>query len=106
MAGALGTRHAAVVKALPEKIDLSDVGLFADGTPHELFRRLRLENPIYWNEQADGSGFWALTRHADVLEVSRDSKTFSNERHGIMIYDESFETSGRERTMLELDAPR
>ncbi len=91
---------------LPEKIDLSDVGLFAQGTPHDVFRRLRQENPVYWNLQQDGSGFWALTRHADVLEVSRDSETFSNERHGIMIYDESFETSGRARTMLEMDAPR
>jgi cholest-4-en-3-one 26-monooxygenase len=94
------------VKASPEKIDLSDLGLFANGTPHEVFRRLRRENPIFWNEQPGGSGFWALTRHADVMQVSRDSETFSNERHGIMIYDESFETSGRERTMLELDAPR
>jgi cholest-4-en-3-one 26-monooxygenase len=92
--------------ASSETIDLSDVQLFARGTPHEVFSRLRRENPIYWNEESDGSGFWALTRHADVLQVSRDSQTFSNERHGIMIYDESFETSGRERTMLEMDAPR
>ncbi len=91
---------------MPEKIDLSDLGLFAEGTPHEVFRRLRRESPIYWNEQSDGSGFWALTRHADVMQVSRDSETFGSERHGIMIYDESFETSGRERTMLEMDAPR
>ena len=94
------------MNATPEKIDLSDLGLFADGTPHEVFRRLRQESPIFWNEQSDGSGFWAVTRHADVMQVSRDSETFSNERHGIMIYDESFETSGRERTMLEMDAPR
>lgn len=91
---------------LPEKIDLTDVRLFSEGTPHDLFRHLRHESPIYWNETSDGSGFWALTRHADVLEVSRDSETFSNERHGIMVYDESFETSGRERTMLEMDPPR
>ena len=101
-----GTRHAARVTTLSDKIDLSDLGLFADGTPHEVFRRLRRESPIFWNEQPDGSGFWAITRHADVMQVSRDSESFSNERHGIMIYDESFETSGRERTMLEMDAPR
>ena len=89
-----------------DKIDLSDVGLFARGTPHGVFRRLRRENPIYWNEQADGSGFWALTRYADVLAASRDSQTFSAERRGIMIFDESFETSGRERMMIEIDPPR
>jgi hypothetical protein len=66
-----------------KKIDLSDVSLFSDGTPHEAFRLLRHEQPIYWNEQSDGSGFWAITRHADVLAVSRDSELFSNERHGL-----------------------
>lgn len=91
--------------ASSDPIDLSDLGLFARGTPHEVFRRLRRESPIYWNEQADGSGFWALTRHADVLAVSQDTTTFSSERHGIMIFDESFETSDRERMMIELDPP-
>jgi cholest-4-en-3-one 26-monooxygenase len=91
---------------IPEKIDLTDLRLFKDGAPHEVFRYLRREDPVYWNEGSGGSGFWAVTRHADVLEVSRDAETFSCERQGIMIYDESFETSGRERTMLEMDAPR
>ncbi|MCR9095739.1 MAG: cytochrome P450 [bacterium] len=89
-----------------ESIDLADVELFAHGTPHDVFRHLRRHHPIHWNEEADGTGFWALTRHADVLAVSSDSETFSSERRGIMIYDESFETSGRARTMLEIDPPR
>ncbi len=91
---------------LPAKIDLGDISLFARGTPHGVFRHLRRESPIYWNEQPDGTGFWALTRYADVLAVSRDSEAFSSERRGIMIFDESFETSGRERMMMEMDPPR
>jgi cholest-4-en-3-one 26-monooxygenase len=94
------------VEADSARIDLSDVALFARGTPHDVFRRLRTERPIHWNEQADGSGFWALTRYADVLAASRDSETFSSERRGIMIFDESFETSGRECMMIEIDPPR
>ena len=89
-----------------ERIDLSDVELFADGPPHEAIRHLRRHDPVHWNEGPDGTGFWALTRHADVLAVSSDTETYSSERHGLMIYDESFETSGRDRTMLEMDAPR
>jgi len=34
---------------LPEKIDLTDVRLFSEGTPHDLLRHLRHESPIYWN---------------------------------------------------------
>ncbi len=89
-----------------DAIDLGDLRLFAQGTPHALFRELRRHDPVYWNPEPGGGGFWAITRHADVLAVSTDSETFSSERHGIMIYDESFDTSGRERTMLEMDAPR
>jgi len=94
------------MKNLPEKIDLGDVGLFAHGIPHEIFRHLRRESPIYWNEERGGSGFWALTRYADMLEVGRDAETFSSERRGVMILDESFQPSGRERMMIEMDPPR
>ena len=87
-------------------VDLTDLDLYATGPPHEIFRRLRRESPVYWNAEGDGSGFWAITRHADVLEVSRDPETFSSERRGIMIFDESFETSGRQRMMMEMDPPR
>ena len=93
------------MESIPAKIDLADVSLFANGTPHHVFRHLRKERPIYWNEKSGGEGFWALTRYSDVLAVSRDSEVFSSERRGIMIFDESFETSGRERMMMEMDPP-
>lgn len=86
-----------------ESIDLSDADLFAQGAPHALFARLRRERPVHWNAEADGDGFWAILRYADVLAVSRDAETFSSGRRGIMIFDESFETSGRARTMMEMD---
>ena len=86
-----------------ESIDLSDAGLFAQGAPHALFARLRRERPVHWNAEAGGGGFWAILRHADVLAVSRDAETFSSGRRGIMIFDESFESSGRARTMMEMD---
>jgi linalool 8-monooxygenase len=39
-------------------LDLTDLALFADGPPHELFARLRSECPVHWNNTADGPGFW------------------------------------------------
>ena len=41
--------------------------------PYPLYRRLRDEAPLYYNERYD---FWALTRFADVMQVSRDPDTF------------------------------
>jgi len=89
-----------------DTVDLSDLALFANGAPHEIFRQLRREVPVYANPAAAGPPFWAVTRHADVVAVSRDSDSYSSERAGIMIFDESFESSGRERMMIELDPPR
>ncbi|BBY19450.1 cytochrome P450 [Mycolicibacterium litorale] len=43
--------------------------------PYPYYKRLRDEAPLYRNEQL---GFWALSRHADVLQGFRNSTTLSN----------------------------
>jgi cytochrome P450 len=43
--------------------------------PYPTYARLREEAPLYRN---DDRGFWALSRHADVMAAFRDSDTFSN----------------------------
>jgi hypothetical protein len=35
-------------------VDLTDLDLWADGVPHELFARMRAEAPVRWNPSADG----------------------------------------------------
>lgn len=66
-------------------IDLSRSELFADGPPHETFRRLRDEAPVHWNQSATGRPYWSVTRHADIGRVVRDWETFSSQRSGITI---------------------
>jgi len=53
-------------------IDLLDPASFADGQPHEQFRWLRDNAPVYRHPEPDGPGFWALTRYDDVRDVGRD----------------------------------
>ncbi len=43
------------------------------GTPDVAFEQLRAHDPIHWY---DAGGFWCLTRHADIHEVSRLPKRF------------------------------
>ncbi|MFZ0834685.1 MAG: cytochrome P450 [Mycobacterium sp.] len=43
--------------------------------PYPVYRRLRDEAPLYHNDQL---GFWALSRHHDVLQGFRNSTTLSN----------------------------
>jgi cytochrome P450 len=64
--------------------DLLDASSYADGPPYAAFAALRREAPVYWHPFAAGGGFYALTKHADVVAVSRDSALFSSARKGYM----------------------
>jgi cytochrome P450 len=68
--------------------DLTALALFADGPPWDTFRRLRDEQPAYWNapsRQGSASGFWSLTRYEDIERVGKDWETFSSQRRGVTI---------------------
>jgi len=68
---------------LADGLDLTDPDVLMDRVPHEEFAELRRTSPVWWNTQRYGSagfeddGYWAVTRHADVMAVSRDSETYS-----------------------------
>ena len=52
-----------------------------DAAPHGVWRRLRDEAPLYYNEQYD---FYALSRFADVMAASLDWQTYSS-AHGTVL---------------------
>jgi cytochrome P450 len=56
---------------------------FHAGDPLSTFRDLRANDPVHWHPTP---GFWALTRHEDVVAVSRDPATFCSSR-GILLSD-------------------
>jgi cytochrome P450 len=67
-----------------EQLNVSDAGkVFTDPSAYaeeERFHRattiLRRESPVHWVDQPGYRPFWALTRHADVMEVERDNQRF------------------------------
>jgi cholest-4-en-3-one 26-monooxygenase len=69
-----------------DQIAVADQENWADGPPHESFKRLRRECPVHWGELNDydnEEGFWSITRADDVRAVSLDWDTFSSERGGV-----------------------
>ncbi|MFD2353182.1 hypothetical protein ACFSTC_33680 [Nonomuraea ferruginea] len=68
-------------------IDLADLDFWRRPLKerHEAFARLRqLDHPVFFPEKKvpflrSGAGFYALVRHADVVEASRNAKVFSSE---------------------------
>lgn len=88
-------------------IDLLSASSFDGGQPHGQFRWLRENAPVYWHEEPDGPGFWAVTRHADVRAVSRDHASYSSEPTA-MLKDPPAEASsffGDAKMMLYADPP-
>lgn len=70
--------------------------------PYPTYQRLREEAPLYRNDELD---FWALSRHADVLEGFRDVERLSN-AHGVSL-DPAASGPHAHRTMsfLAMDPP-
>jgi cytochrome P450 len=71
--------------------------------PYPIYRRLRAEAPVYRNEEL---GFFALSRHSDVLAAFKDWRTFSN-RGGVSL-EQLADSRGDVRpflSMLGMDPP-
>jgi cytochrome P450 len=77
----------AALEAPIEEMELAERGMWPDGPPHELFKKMRAECPIHRTEKIseypEEDGFWSVTRADDVHTVSHDWKTYSSERGGV-----------------------
>ena len=77
---------------------------------------LRRTAPVWWNAQPRGAsgfdddGYWVVTRHADVLEVSRSSDLYSSQektaiiRHAQAVTPESLDM--QRLILLNIDPPQ
>ncbi len=70
-----------------EDILVSDMSLWQEGPPYELFGRLRRECPVHFTarieEYPEEAGYWSVTTPEDIHTVSRDWRTFSSELGGV-----------------------
>ena len=88
-------------------IDVYNPDNYCHGIPHEQFAWLRANDPVHWQQHPDGHGYWVLSRHADVLQVSRDFKGFSAERGFVMVDDLPPDVLDMARNqLLGMDPPR
>src|SRR6266513_1184783 len=101
--------------SIPPGFDFTDPDLYATRVPMDEFAELRRAAPVWWNAQPRGAsgfddeGYWVVTKHADVLEVSRLSELYSSEhktaiiRHAQAVTQESLEM--QRLILLNLDPP-
>jgi cytochrome P450 len=78
------------------------------GYPHDTWTRLRQTDPVAWFEPQGYRGFWAITKHADICEVSKQPDRFLNAPR-ITIANEEFEAQAANqpplRTIVHMDPP-
>jgi cholest-4-en-3-one 26-monooxygenase len=77
---------------LPQGFDPTDPGLGEERIPLQEFLELRKTAPVWWVEQApdaragfEDTGFWAISKHADILAISKNNKDFSASENGVII---------------------
>ncbi|HET6917011.1 MAG TPA: cytochrome P450 [Acidimicrobiales bacterium] len=95
--------------------DVTDPDLIQKGVPFEEFKKLRTAAPVTWNSQRrliggfDDEGFWLVTRHAEVREVSLKPELFSSwENTAVVRFMEGIsrdEIEMQRLMMLNVDPP-
>jgi cytochrome P450 len=66
---------------------LVDPACYADERIHDAYRWLRIHNPVGLAEPEGFDPFWVITRHADILSVSRQNDLFRNAERSTVLLD-------------------
>jgi len=87
-------------------VDLSDSRSYVPGVPHAWLAHLRRHDPVHWQDEAGGPGFWVVTRYEDCVTVNRDYERFSSAVRGTMPFEMPDEDVAQQGLMmLNMDPP-
>ncbi len=100
---------------IPAGFDFTDPDIYAHRIPVAELAEVRKTQPVYWVEQPDGvggfndGGYWLVTRHEDIRDVSQRSDVFSTwENTAIPRFNDDMERAQIELqrfVLLNKDAP-
>jgi cholest-4-en-3-one 26-monooxygenase len=87
-------------------VDLSDPLTFVPSVPHAWLAHLRHHDPVHWQDEPGGPGYWAVTRYDDCVTVNRDFERFSSAAQGTMPFEMGEEEIAQQGLMmLNMDPP-
>jgi cytochrome P450 len=80
---------------------------YVRGYPHEVWTYLRVHDPVHWWDRTGGVPFWAITKHADIVEISKQPEVFrSGVRFGVRHRPEHLDPDPLPLTLIDMDPPR
>lgn len=88
---------------------LTDPSAYADDHRlHAALTHLRAHAPVAWVDVPDYHPFWAVTKHADVMDIERDNMLFTNWPRPVLTTREGDEMQAAAgvRTLIHLDDPQ
>ena len=79
---------------------------FARSVPYEMFDWLRQNDPVGWYDWPHGKGYWAVTRHDDLVAIHKDTATYSSETGATALEDLAPDAIEARKSMIDTDPPR
>ncbi|WP_102417715.1 cytochrome P450 [Mycobacterium sp. 4858] len=75
---------------------------------HAALTHLRVNAPVSWVEVPDYRPFWAITKHADIMDIERENTLFTNWPRPVLTTAEGDEMQAAAgvRTLIHLDDPQ
>ncbi|HSZ05397.1 MAG TPA: cytochrome P450 [Solirubrobacteraceae bacterium] len=93
-----------------ETVELAAREFWHDGPPYEMFKRMRGECPIHWTASFEDfpeeAGFWSVTTAEDIHTVSRDWRTYSSEKGGVLAAAGGFPLELAQAMFIGMDPPK
>ncbi|WP_420081615.1 cytochrome P450 [Streptomyces sp. JL4002] len=89
------------------EIDLLDPGPFGRNDFWSAFSWLRANSPVHWHPEpgSEDGGFWALTKHRDIMKAYADSDTFISGRGMRLGSDPAAVAAVTQRMLIVSDVP-
>ncbi|MBJ7340462.1 cytochrome P450 [Mycolicibacterium sp.] len=92
---------------------LADPTAYADEERlHAALTELRANNPVAWVDNRPYRPFWAITKHADIMDIERDNELFLSEPRPLLataaaddMAKEQLEAGMGLRTLIHMDDP-
>ncbi len=91
-----------------DALRLIDPQCYAEhGYPHDEWTRLRRESPVRFFEPPGWPPFWAITKHADIVEVSKQPDIFLNGPGMTLVRNREGDAAAQQqiKTVINMDPP-
>jgi cytochrome P450 len=75
---------------------------------HRALTHLRTHAPVSWVDVPDYAPFWAITKHADIMEIERANDVFTNSPRPVLVTREGDEQQAAVgiKTLIHMDDPQ